>query len=128
MRHPSHPNPNPYASAPWPPHPAAPRPRPAAAPRDGLWWLPPALCTPLALLIAYLNQSAMPLPTAWFVVYAPTLALLVASWLVPATRTWRGGRIAFGACACLLAFVLHRLLAMVVYGLIYALWRFFGGG
>ncbi|MGW1492506.1 hypothetical protein [Streptomyces sp. NPDC002402] len=93
-------------------------PSPSSAPalvRDAYWWVAPALCTPLVLLLAYADilSSGIPLDHGLTLGYLVPLAMVAASWLPERTMRRRPTRITLGLLACCLAFFYSKLLLLV---------------
>ncbi|MGW4201241.1 hypothetical protein [Streptomyces sp. NPDC004726] len=74
--------------------------------RDERWWVVPAVCTPLVVLLAFIDfRSAGPsIPAVWAIGYVVPAALVVASWLQGRTVRRRTARSVLAAMGCALAF------------------------
>lgn len=111
---------------PRPPYGAAPVP-PSAVP-DRRWWVAPAVCTPVALLLGYVDLSASRFPAPWALGELAVAGLLAGSWLVRRTRQRRATRVALGAGACLGAFLYGKAVMVLVHVLSIAVWIHQGDG
>ncbi|WP_406401332.1 hypothetical protein OH805_20075 [Streptomyces sp. NBC_00879] len=83
--------------------------------RDAYWWVAPALCAPLVLLMAYADilSSGMPLDHGLTLGYLVPLAMVAASLLPERTMRRRPTRVTLGLLACCLAFFYSKLVMLV---------------
>lgn len=82
---------------------------------DGHWWVPPALCTPLVMILAYVDFATSGIPAVWALGYLLPFAAVAATWLVPRTVQWRPQRMVLGVWACLFAFFYTNALMVFVW-------------
>lgn len=108
------------------PMPCAPPP-PLSRQQDELWWLAPAICTPLALLLGYADYAAASLPPVWALGYLCPLALVTGSWLGARTRQQRNRRVRLGVVGCVLAFMYAKCVLAVAYVVAIVGWVFVYG-
>ncbi|MGA5133167.1 hypothetical protein QZH56_12400 [Streptomyces olivoreticuli] len=102
-------------------------PQPVPAP-DELWWLAPAICTPLALLLAYADFAGSGFPLVWALGYALPLAFVAGAWGGAKVRYKRVQRIVFGITGCAFAFVYTKTLMAVLMPMAIVLWLVHGDG
>ncbi|MFF0449104.1 hypothetical protein ACFYT4_22310 [Streptomyces sp. NPDC004609] len=98
---------------------------PAADLPDERWWLVPAVGTPLAVLLAFIDfRTTEPgFPAVLALGYLVPFALVAASWLLGRTARRRKPRTVLAALGCLLAFCYTEavllILALVWFGSIF---------
>ncbi|WP_116213516.1 hypothetical protein [Streptomyces olivoreticuli] len=102
-------------------------PRPAPEP-DELWWLAPAICTPLALLLAYADFAGSGFPLVWALGYALPLAFVAGAWGGAKVRYKRVQRIVLGITGCAFAFVYTKAVIAAFMPIAIVLWLIHGDG
>ncbi|MFI1868836.1 hypothetical protein [Streptomyces jumonjinensis] len=86
--------------------------------RDERWWAVPALATPLALFLLYVDYTAYPArPAVWALGYSVPLALLGCGWLLERTVRRRPLRTVLTGLGCLLALGYTQVMVTVLTGI-----------
>ncbi|MFF4533043.1 hypothetical protein ACFY1P_27700 [Streptomyces sp. NPDC001407] len=108
-----------------PPLPCPPRHVP---PPDAQWWLAPAVCTPLALLLAYVDFAGSQFPLVWALGYAVPFAFVAGAWGGAKVRYKRVQRVVLGLTGCAFAFFYTKTVFAVLMPIAVLMWLIHGDG
>ncbi|MEV5238510.1 hypothetical protein AB0K89_05250 [Streptomyces cinnamoneus] len=96
--------------------------------RDHLWWVPPAICTPLALLLAYADFADSGIPLVWALGYLLPFTCVAGAWAGARVRHKRVQRIVLGIAGCTFAYLYTQCLMAVLMPIRFLVWIFYGDG
>lgn len=96
--------------------------------RDELWWLAPAICTPLAPLLAYADFAHSHFPLVWALGYVLPFAFVAGAWAGARVRYKRIQRIILGITGCAFAFLYTKCVMAVLMPVAILLWLIHGDG